>query len=534
MRIRHVVALLGVAAAVACAPSGGDDSGGGEADVTASKDFYGDDRVGAALKGHPEKIPASFEDFEELFGVGRKCQRYGNHEIFVVEERQTRLALDVPEENMHDLRATKLMPRFVVTGCNTGDASDPKSVKSSYSLMTALISDPKMKGSDQGDTVRLWPVEVMALDKTTGLYNFYVFEPAVRPTDLFSQVPKKTPGKVTRIFLAKEDRSGKANQGEYKVFQQGLAPGAPIADPVQPAGGGKRCFNCHVNGGPLMNEIHEPWTNWVSPKKKLAESKMTGATQELVSVASLADQLEGIITGAIDEFASGGGTAKDGWVNRTRDGLLPGGASRMLESLFCQTELNYVSADTTLGIPGEVFFDPSVTTSAGITLPDPPSGPSPVPFLFPIRSMYDTLTERALVKRGYLTDGMAVAIRLLDDENDIFSSKRCALLDDVKTELKAGESPDQVKSAIRSVLERKVPSMGLQPARLDYLNARLAGTVHQQKQQAYNAELQQRFAKLDTSAKAIATREAGRKSQAKQMFDNPRSNPRPILDPPPK
>jgi hypothetical protein len=529
---RRLVAFAALAAVLlgsACGSSQEDvDAENGA--VTVDPGFYGNDRVGTALKGHPERIPATFEDFEALFSVGRKCAREGNKEIFVVEERQTRLALDVPEENMHDLRPTKLMPRFVVTGCNTGNASDPKTLQSSYSLFAALISDPKMHGSDQGDTVRLWPVEVMALDSSTGLYNFYVFEPATRPADLFAPVPPKTPGKVTRIFLSKEDRAGKASQGDFKVFQQQMLPGATAAtDPVQPAGGGKRCFNCHVDGAPLMNEIHEPWSNWVSPKKKSPTTKTSGVTQELVSDASLADQLEGIITGGIDAFVNGS-APRAGWVNRTRDGLLPGGVPKMLQSLFCQTELNYVSSDTTLGVPPQVFFDPAATASAGLTSPPAPAGDAPSPFLFPIRSVKDEHVERVLVKRGYLTDGMAVAIRLADDENDIFSTKRCGLLDTVNANLKGTTDPDAVKGVIHDVLERAAPTLGFSPARLDYFNARLAGTVHQAKQETYNAELGQRAQALDMSPKAIAAREAFRKARARDMFDNPRSNPRPILD----
>jgi hypothetical protein len=534
MRAHHLLSLLCLVGApiIAACATGEDDIGSDEGAIRSDPGFYGDDRVGTALKGHPEQIPATFEDFEEVFSVGRNCKRANGKEIYTVEERQTRLALDVAEENMHDLRNTKLMPRFVIGGCNTGNTSDPKSLKNSYSLFAALISDPKMKGADQGDTVRLWPVEVMALDNTTGLYNFYVFEPAVRPTDIFAPVPKKTPGKVTRIFRAKEDRSGKANQGEFKVFQQRLEPGKPVADPVQPAGGGNRCFNCHVNGAPLMNEMHEPWTNWVSPKKRVPTTTMSGATQQLVALTSMADQLEGIITAGTDAYVSGA-AAKDGWVNRTRDGLLGGGVPQMLKSLFCETELNYTSSDTRLGIPTEVFFDPAVVSNAGLAYPTtttPTGGAPPFPFLFPIRSAHDAMVENVLVKRGYLTDGMKIAIRLVDDENDIFSPTRCGLLTDVNKELNGAVEPDKVKATIRSVLERKAPSLGMKPARLEYFSARLAGTVHQKKQEAYNAELQGRLAELDTSTAAIAKRDADRKKLARAMFDNPRSNPRPILD----
>jgi hypothetical protein len=370
-----VMSLAAGAAACSAAPDDGPSTDEGE--VKVDKDFYGNDRVGAVLKGHPELIPASFPDFEKLFKVGRECKRVDSKEIFVVEESQTRLSLNVPEENMHDLVKTTLMPRAVVTGCNTGDLTDPASVKASYSLFAALISDPNMHEAAQGDTMRMWPLEVMALDETTGIYNFYVFEPVNRPADVWATLPPGTPGKVTRIFRAKEDRPGKANQGEFKVFQQTLERGKPPSTVVQPAGGGKRCFNCHPNGAPLMNEIVDPWTNWVSFKNTLPKTQLWSTTKELVSEAvpdsakgtsSLANDLEPIMRSAIQNFVFGPkGTKTQGWALRTLKGELPGGLPHMLESVFCQTELNYGSASS--AIPMEVFLDPDVAGLFGMTPP---------------------------------------------------------------------------------------------------------------------------------------------------------------------
>ena len=56
------------------------------------------------------------------------------------------------------------MPRAVITGCNTGNIADPATAKASYSLMAALISDEGMHDSAKGDTIRTWPLVVMALD----------------------------------------------------------------------------------------------------------------------------------------------------------------------------------------------------------------------------------------------------------------------------------------------------------------------------------------------------------------------------------
>lgn len=529
-----------VVAGAACSSSADDDGAAAdEGAVNASKDFYGNDRVGAALKGHPEKIPATFLDFEKLFGVGRECKRVDSHETFIVEESQTRLQLNVPEENMHDVKATKLMPRAVVTGCNTGDLSDPNSVKNSYSLFAALISDPDMHGSPQGDTMRMWPLEVMALDESTGLYNFYVFEPAVMPSDPWAEVPLGTKGKVTRIFRAVEDRPGKANQGELKVFQQKLEPGKTVAAPVQPAGGGKRCFNCHPNGAPLMNEIRDPWTNWVSFKKTLPSATMSGVTQQLVAEAvpnpengrsSLANDLEPIMRAAIHNYVYGPKSTKTvGWAQKTLNGEQPGGLEHMLESVFCQTELNYASA--TQVWPLETFFDPDAAEKLGLSMP---ASIGPIPFQMPVRSIRDRETERWLVDHGYLAQPDTLAIRLLDDENDIFSTPRCKVLDSLRGKLPS--EPEAVNKAIREAVKSAattMPWVSTQPGRKAYIDALLTPGVRREvAERAYLAELGGRYNTADKSIDAVRKKEASRKAKARAMFDNPRSSPLPILDAP--
>lgn len=542
MRALQALALvLGLAAAAPACSSADGSIDSSEADVKSDKDFYGSDRVGAMLKGHPEKIPASFPQFEKLFGVGRECQRRDSKEIFVVEESQTRLQLNVPEEHMHDVKKTKLMPRAVIAGCNTGDISDPNSVKQSYSLFAALISDPDWKDSATGDTMRSWPVEVIALDEKTGLYNFYVFEPAVTPSDVFSPVSAGTPGKITRIFRAVEDRPGHAGKGEFKVFQQRLEPGKPVAAPVQPTGGGNRCFNCHPNGAPLMNEIRDPWTNWVSFQKKLPTSVMSGNTQAIVAEAvpssetgrsSLANDLEPIMRAAIHNYVYGPGGSNarpQGWAPKTLMGELPGGVPHMLESVFCQTELNYDSSNA--AVPAETFFDPDAAGPANLTMPAA-VGDVPVPFLLPIRSVRDKETERWLVDHNYLAQADSMAIRLLDDQNDIFSKTRCDVLGPATAGLP--KDLDGAREHIRAAVKASLASMpwaATQPMRKAYVEALLTpGIRRESAQRDYLTELSSRFDEMDKSILAIRAKESFRKSQAAHMFPNA-STPLPILTP---
>ena len=527
------LATAGIAAAACGAPGDDGTESGEEAQTGSEGDFYGTDRVGAMLKGHPEKIPATFDAFETTFSVGRSCARKDSKEIFVVEESQTRLA---GLKELHEVTQTKLMPRAVITGCNAGDLSDPTTVKNSYSLMAALISDPDMHDTAKGDTMRMWPLEVVALDNTTGLYNFYVFEPAVMPSDPWAVLPPGTPGRVTRVYRAKETRPEKAGLGEFNVFERRLEKGKAVTAEAQPIGGGNRCFNCHVNGAPLMNEMQDPWTNWVSFKKNLPAAQMSGTTQKLVSEAvpnatlgtsSLANDLEPIMRAAIQTYVFGT-TRSNGWANTTLAGGLPGGVGHMLESVFCETELNYVSAGQSL--PLELFVDKDAAGPSSIT-PPPSFGDDKTPFELPIRSARDKETESWLIQKKFLSAPTAMAVRLLDDENDIFSPARCGLLAEITKDL--GSDPAKVDERIRTVLTSKLDSLAFkttQPKRAAYIKALLTvGIRREVAQREYLDELTNRFKALDKTDKGIKVKERFRKARARDKF-NTRSSPLPILD----
>ncbi len=530
-RLGFALALATVAvAAIACgAPVDDGAASGGDA---VTEDFYGNDRVAAVLKGHPEKIPATFDAYETLFGVGRSCARNDSKEIFVVEESQTRLA---GVKELHEVTQTKLMPRAVITGCNAGDLSDPTTVKTSFSLMAALISDPDMHDTAKGDTMRMWPLEVIALDNTTGLYNFYVFEPAITPTDSFAVLPPSTPGRVTRVYRSMEARADHAGFGEFKVFEKRLEKGKAVTAEMQPIGGGHRCFNCHVNGAPLMNEMRDPWTNWVSFKKTLPAAQLFGPTKELVSQAvpnvsvgtsSLANDLEPIMRAAIQSYVFGT-TKANGWANTTLAGGLPGGVAHLLESVFCETELNYASARESL--PLELFVDPDAAGPSDIT-PTPSFGTDKTPFQMPIRSTRDQQTESWLIEKKFLTASTVMAIRLLDDENDIFSPARCDLLPEISKDLSS--EPTKVAERVRTILAAQLDALTFkttQPKRHAYLKALLTGTPSDVAQSEYLAELVSRFNAADKTDKAIKAKEGSRKARARAKFSS-RSTPLPILE----
>lgn len=468
---RYLLALAMAGACAASACSGGDDDDGSavetgdEMEVAETQALFGDDRVRVAMKANPKFVPKTFADLEKLFGIGRACRREDSREIYVVEEPATRAG-------GHQSSSEGILPRAVVTGCNT-DISNPNSTLS-FSLMAALISSPDAPNAALGDPMIIDErLEVMALDDKTGLYNFYVFN-------------ADGPGSMKRVQRAPD--------GTIKEFNK--HPRKKLV--TQKSGEG--CFTCHPNGGPLMNEMSDPWTNWISTRKELPkEANFSGETQALVSEAksldgshqrsSLSNQLEQIMKLGIAAWVEGPpGTVEHGHTRETLAGFQPGGIKRLLESAFCQTEVNYASALDT--VPLELFADPEAIRGAGIERPAVGSG-DPVPVLMPVRSEMDRRIQISLQKLGYIANPTALAIRLVDDQNDIFSSARCDLLSDLAPTLpeKPG-APAEVDQAIRAFLKKKLA----------------AGLISDAKRKAYVAALLD--AKLTTDASVTAVRTA--------------------------
>lgn len=422
---------------------------GDELDVTETKTLFGDDRVADVLNGHLDKVPRNWAEFETLFGIGRACKRQDSKEIFVVEESSTR-ATGATEE------VEGLMPRAVVTGCNTGDMpNNGEPQYQSFSLMAALFSSPDVPNASKGDPMVFDRVEVMALDRKTGLYNFYLMTPSADP---------KAPGTLQRIQLRPD--------GSIYVYTK---------DPAKKKLSSKKsadrmCNNCHQNMGPLFNEMHEPWTNWVSTHKTLPESasKLTGETRSIVNEAasidgkhsrlSLANDFEKVITAGMRVWNEGYATdPKLGFVQATIDGDQPGGVKKLLKSVFCETELQYASAFST--VPLELFVDPGAV--AGGSFQPPASYSTNVfPILMPVRSDMDKRIETSLIKKKVVSQKTTIAVRLLDDRNDIFSKARCDLYAPATSGLPTDVT--KVDGHLRAFLRARVDSVYPPGARREY------------------------------------------------------------------
>ncbi|NUP10412.1 MAG: hypothetical protein HOW73_30550 [Polyangiaceae bacterium] len=516
-RIRAWLFIAAVSAATAAGAVGceGEETSD-EQDIAETKELFGDDRVADVLKGDLTKVPRNWGEFETLFGVGRACKRTDSKEIYVVEESSSRATGEQQETDM-------LLPRAVVTGCNTGEknaANEP--LYQSYSLMAALFSSPDVPGAKDGDPMVFDRVEVMALDRTTGLYNFYVMTPSS---------DSSAPGTLQRIQLRPDN----------SVYVYTKAPSKRLSKKKSTD---RLCNNCHVNMGPLMNEMHEPWTNWISTHKTLPEAaaELTGETRSIVSEAvsidgshsrlGLANDLEKTMMAAIRVWNEGQySVAGSGFVQAAIDGDQPQGLPGLLKSVFCETELQYASAFGT--VPVELFVDPGAV--AGGNFQPPTSYATDVfPILMPVRADMDERIETALIKKKVVSQKTAIAIRLVDDANDVFSSVRCNLHGPATADLPTDAT--KVDAHLRAFLRDKVDALYQEGARRDYARALLDDSVTDVKpaRTAYlgvaSAIYAREAQKLQSSEgrAELKARSQTRKEAARKMFDRD-ANPMPIL-----
>lgn len=534
MKLRGGLRLsLGLASALllagfvpACGGEGEGEVEQSEEDIAEADGLFGDDRVADVLKKDLKKVPGTVQQAEQLFGIGRACSRTDSKEVFVVEEAQTRQTAGTAS------KTGTILPRAVITGCNTPDRVPPEGVYDpqwgSYSLMMALFSDPDSEAGKKGDTLVYDHVEMMALDRRTGLYNFYVFNPGPDP---------KGPGVMKRVRLMPDN--------SVLVYEKKPTSKRTSKAPAQ---GNRMCNDCHVNMGPLMNEMSEPWTNWVSTHKLLpVDTNVSGDTKAIVSEAasldkshprlSFANDLEKIMIAGMTAWNEGlprqDGTVVTGtgFVQANIDGDQPKRISGLLKSVFCETELRYTSGTETA--PIELWVDPFVF---GSQLVRPPSYSLDVlPTMMPVRSEMDKRIERGLQKKGVLSFQTVTAIRLFDEKNDIFSPTRCGLYPKVLEKLPS--SPEKVDAHVRTVVRGQVEALIPAGPRRDYAQALLDDAAKDKVGPARTAYLTESVARIKAEMGKVQTPEGraelkkrsnDRKALAEKMFPGSRV-PLPLL-----
>src|SRR6185369_12192385 len=117
-------------------------------------------------------------------------------------------------------------------------------------------------------------------------------------------------------------------------------------------------------------------------------------------------------------------------------------------------------------IPMGLLLDPAAANLAALQAPIAPTGVQWS--LLPVRAEIDVRIERFLQKANILRPDTVLAVRIMDDQHDVFSSRRCAVHAAVTPQLGPGVSVDPVVRA--AVLEsvNSDPS-GMTTAQRDYI-----------------------------------------------------------------
>jgi hypothetical protein len=485
---RRLASATAFVAAAACAPSGPSPSeevrGDPSADPEPRFELFGDDRVAEVLRRDPSAAPRTYAEHEILFGIGRSCRGVRSREIFVIEERATRIAERV-------VPTDRPVPRVVVTGCSGAESSEgagsAEANRISAEIFTVVPTDP---ARPREDPLLPAPIEVIARDLRTGSYSFYVFDDAgvtrvVRDRD-----------RVRSIFGGRDGSSATTVES------------------------GPRCFGCHVAGGPIMPAAADPWTGWISGRTPRATSAFAGETAAIVAESvgtsgrrGHADALEQIVRNATRALVFAAG---DEAIARFRADHDPRSIEALLRAVFCEVELEWASASPR-GRPLPLFVDPGAMVGIAFDRPAGAAGPVSVP----IRGEWDRRVEDLLVTRGLLRPETVLSLRLVDDRNDVFSEARCALLPQVLASLDrdrvGGAALDAVVRAhVRRALAGEDPAAVYGRALLDQDGSDAARTALEVARAAFADRVRARIAELgDDELEALA---AVRRVAARRLF----------------
>jgi hypothetical protein len=272
-------------------------------------------------------------------------------------------------------------------------------------------------------------VEIIAFDKTAGVYNYY-----------------------------EADGTGKINFfGNSKDMLKG-----PKANDVL------RCAGCHTGGGLVMKELNSAWFNWEGDMDMPgADAFVTKFTKDLGTKSNGID---------MESLVRSGNTT---W-NDTRVKFIKANMStqELLKPLFCTNEINLgvASASTDVSfIPANVYIDQRLGGSGfsidgkdykaqikanGQFVPgiagkeDKAFG-----FSFVERSAIDMQYVDQLIAAGIIDDNLAKDVLMIDFTRSIFSTDRCDLVKKLPaTKLTAAQ---QKPAGIRAAL---IKAMGTAPA----------------------------------------------------------------------
>ncbi|HWB77621.1 MAG TPA: hypothetical protein VG755_21795 [Nannocystaceae bacterium] len=241
-------------------------------------------------------------------------------------------------------------------------------------------------------------VEMQALDRASGLYNFWVFN------------------------------------GSSFTFQ---------GNSLQAAAGTISCGGCHRDGGVLMKELDDPWIHWESAGNPLpGVDALFAAHAPMFGERGNGKELEQIVRTGNDAIVSARIDAQSN--------AKTGNVATLLRPLFCAEQVNLDTAGREVdgpvaAIPADLLLDPRWGISDGVTI-DPAAYEAAVTaagqvvpgvngrvdtefkLVFPERAGFDDAYLQALVARGIIDEDFLLDVLAVDFTRPLFSDARCGLL----------------------------------------------------------------------------------------------------------
>jgi hypothetical protein len=283
-------------------------------------------------------------------------------------------------------------------------------------------------------------VEIIAFDKTAGVFNFY-----------------ETSGDKINFFGNSKD----------------MLLGADGED--------RRCANCHPAGGLVMKELDTPWLHWEGHMDTPGARELVEAHKDLGTKNSGAE-FEGVVKRGNTEW------------NKTRLATLKEGdkvkTSELLKPLFCSIEVNLdngadfespvgggAGGSTIRAIPFDSMLDPQLKGfgSISITFEDydaiiKENGQrvqgvtgaidTVFDYVFLERSHVDNDYINQLKAAGIIDDDFIKDVLMVDFTRHVFSDDRCGLATLLPEVDAADLTPDKLRAAVSAAISAESPAEG--------------------------------------------------------------------------
>lgn len=297
----------------------------------------------------------------------------------------------------------------LVTTRTCGDRTDHEIIFSLFGVRAGSSSLPSS-------------VEVMAFDKSAGVYNFY----------------DASPGEITFF-------------GNSKDMKKGAASGSV-----------RKCAACHTGGGLVMKELDTPWLHWEGHMDTPGASELIEAHPDLGTRRDGADM----------EFMVKDGN--DQW-NQTRlqDMQDSGTLADVLRPLFCTVEVNTdngadFEGNALSSLPVDSLLDPQLKSFDSLPVNGgdydalkaangqevPGTGKDDTVFAYPFveRSHIDNDYVNKLVASGLIDQEFVKDVLMVDFTRPIFSDDRCDLLSSAP-QMSTTASADEVRQGFIDSLQ---------------------------------------------------------------------------------